>query len=93
MTQEITDQDRIDCDPFFGDEGELKCRKVTIKTARKQHACFLGSAFGGDNHTIQPGDRYRHEKALVDGDFWGEWKCCMKCIDRDIRGDYEDEGP
>lgn len=84
MTQEITDEDRIEYDPFSGDES-VKCRKVTLKVARKQHACFLGGGYGGDKHTIEPGDRYRHEKALVDGDFWGEWKCCLNCIDKECR--------
>ena len=81
----ITDEERIAHDLFPGEEGSIAMRQVTIKTARKEHACFLSFAYGGQQHNIQPGERYRHEKALVDGDFWGEYKCCLNCVDREIR--------
>lgn len=81
----ITDEERIRHDLFPGEEGDVKLRAVTIKTARKEHECFLSMAYGGVPHTIQPGERYRHEKALIDGDFWGMYKCCLKCVDREIK--------
>lgn len=89
----ITDEERIAHDLFPGEEGSIAMRQVTIKTARKEHQCFLSFANGGTPHSIQPGERYRHEKALVDGDFWGVYKCCLKCTDReinDIRGEEND---
>lgn len=90
----ITDEDRINHDLFSGEEADIKLKKVSIKTARKRHECFLGKAYDREPHDIQPGERYRHEKALIDGDFWGEYKCCLKCVDRGIRlfdGEDEDE--
>ena len=35
-----------------------------------------------DGHKINKGDRYRHDRALVDGDFWGEYRTCTNCIDK-----------
>lgn len=67
--------------PFEGEEGTIACRTVTLKKAKKEHPCFFGMSTFSDGHTIKPGETYRHEKALVDSDFWGEWKCCTKCID------------
>lgn len=76
----------IRTDPFQGDEAELTCRTVAIRTARKEHKCFDLS--GKQDHTIKPGERYRYEKALVDGDFWGEYHMCLKCMDKLISGKY-----
>lgn len=91
----ITDEDRINHDLFPGEEGSVALRTVSIKKARKVHDCFLGLAperSGVARHQIQPGERYRHEKALIDGDFWGEYKCCLNCVDREIKlFDGEDE--
>lgn len=86
-----TDSDYIATDPFFGDESDIKCRTVKIKTARKQHKCF--GLTGQQDHMINPGDRYRYEKALVDGSFFGEYKICLKCMDEfisDIEGHDDD---
>lgn len=74
-----TDQEYIAADPFVGDEADITCRTVKIKTARKQHKCF--GMTGQQDHFINIGDRYRHEKALVDNSFFGEYKICLKCID------------
>lgn len=76
------DSDYIAYDPCFGDEGTVSFRTVKLVTARKEHACFLGAGPYGDGHTIKPGDRYRDEKALVDGDYWGRYKVCIPCIDK-----------
>lgn len=78
------DSDYLEHDPFCGDDGDLTCRNVAIRTARKEYACF-GGAGDGDGHTIKPGDRYRYETALVDGDFWGTYRICLPCIDKWIR--------
>lgn len=81
-----TDDVYINTDPFFGDEGELTCRSVAIRTARKSHLCMTLS--GKQDHHIQPGERYRYERALVDGDYWGEYKLCLPCMDKFISGKY-----
>jgi len=73
-------------DPFFGDESELTCRTVKIRTARKTHRCY--SIDGRQDHEIAPGDRYRFEQARVDGSFWGSYRICFACMDRLI-GDAE----
>jgi len=91
MTSIISDEDRIAHDLFPGDECSIKLRAITIKKARKEHECFLSMAYGGVPHNIQPGERYRHEKALIDSDFWGVYKCCLKCVDREIRDLSGDE--
>jgi hypothetical protein len=85
-----TDSEYINTDPFFGDEGELTCRTVSIKKARKKHTCF--SIDGKQDHEILPGERYRFEKARVDNSFWGSYRICLKCMDRfieDLEGDEE----
>lgn len=83
-----TDKDYISADPFSGDESDLQCRTIAIRTARKRHQCH--TITGIQDHTIEPGDRYRHERALVDGSFWGEYRICLKCMDEllaDLHGD------
>lgn len=90
----ITDEDRISHDPFQGEEADIKLRTVTIKKARKRHTCFLSGVDGVGPHDIQSGERYRHEKALVDASFWGEYRMCLNCVDREIRlsfGEDDDE--
>lgn len=74
-----TDDEYINADPFSGDEAELTCRNVTIRTAKKNHLCY---GLGGErDHGIQIGQRYRYERARVDGSFWGEYKICLHCMD------------
>jgi hypothetical protein len=75
-----SDEEYILTDPFFGDEAERTCVSVTVKTARKEHACF--SIDGKQDHSIAPGQRYRHERARIDGSFWGEYKICLDCMDK-----------
>lgn len=90
----ITDEQRLEYDQFDGEEGEIKCRTVKIRTARKEHGCFFGAGNYGDGHTIKPGDRYRHERALIDGDFWGQYRLCLTCLDKwiaEMDGDDEAE--
>lgn len=71
-------------DPFMGDESELTCRTVEIRRARKPYLCF--SHDGRQDHNIEPGQLYRYEQALVDGDFWGQYRICLHCMDKVIRG-------
>lgn len=69
-------------DPCEGDDGCVTCRTVKLVRARKAHPCFLGTALGEDGHSIQPGDIYRSERALVDGDYWGSYAVCVPCMDK-----------
>lgn len=92
----ITDEDRLDFDLFAGDEGEVSCHTVTMRTAAKEHACYGGLGGDGDGHMIHKGQRYRHERARIDNDFWGEYRVCTACLDKWIADlecddDYEDE--
>lgn len=77
------DRDYIRFDPCEGDmDVQVSCRTVRLVRARKEHACFLGAAPGEDGHRIQPGDTYRSERALVDGDYWGNYAVCVPCMDK-----------
>ena len=78
----------ISFDPCAGDESEIACRTVSLRKARKSHPCFFGLAPYGDGHRISSGETYRYEKALVDRDFWGQYRVCLRCIDRMLDGDY-----
>ena len=86
---QVTDEDYINHDPFCGDESELSCRSVSLRKARKEHLCF--TLDGKQDHNIKVGERYRYEKALVDKSFWGEYRICLKCTDKFIALDSEDE--
>lgn len=79
-----TDAEYLTYDPFQGDESEITCRNTTIRTARKEHICY--GLTGKRDHTIKPGERYRYEKARVDGSFWGEYRICLNCMDKYIAG-------
>lgn len=81
-----TNQDYINYDPFQGDESELTCRSVVIRKANKEHTCY--GLTGKQDHTIKPGERYRYEKARIDGSFWGEFRICLGCMDKFIADDY-----
>lgn len=91
-TARHTDAEYTSFDPFQGDESDLKCRAVAIRIARKEHPCF--ALPGATPHVIKPGDRYRHERALVDGSFWGNYRICLGCLDKwiaECEGDDEDD--
>lgn len=88
-----TDAERLALDPFDGDESELKLRTIRIRTARKEHPCF-GIGCSRPGHTIKPGERYRHERALVDGEFWGDYRICLACCDKwldELNGDTDED--
>lgn len=81
----FTDDDYVAVDPFAGDESDVRCRSVRIRRARARHTCY---GLAGDmDHTIEPGQRYRHERALVDGT-WGEFRMCFPCLDAFLEGDF-----
>lgn len=89
MTREVTDQERLTHDPFFGDEGKVSCRTVKLVKARRPHDCWYGLALGPASlHHIQAGERARFEKALIDGDYWGSYYMCLTCLDNDIKGRF-----
>ncbi len=80
-----TDAEYLNADPFFGDESELACHTVELRTARKDHVCY--SLDGNRDHTIKRGERHRYERASVDGSFWGEYRLCLKCLDAWMKDD------
>ena len=80
-----TADEYANADPFEGDESELACRTVTIRKARKDYLCF--GLNGRQDHGIQKGTFYRHERARVDGSFWGEYRICLQCIDALLAGE------
>lgn len=85
-----TDEDYIHFNPFEGDEAKIECRSVSLVRVRKPQSCFFGlEPLRGDKHVIQPGERARYEKALIDGSFWGRYYVCLPCMDRWL-GDTEE---
>lgn len=93
-TQKYSNADYIDFYLWDGDDAQLSCQKVTLPKAQKDHPCFFGLGENGDKHTIKKGERYRLETALVDGDFWGKWRCCVPCMDKyldEFTGDGDDD--
>lgn len=88
-----SDAQYLAVDLFQGDEADLTCRTVKLVTTRKEHACHAFVAFtdGINPCVIRIGARARHERARVDGSFWGSYYACLPCLDRTIAGDFEDE--
>jgi hypothetical protein len=81
-------QDYLELDLFAGEDADITCRTVKLVRTRKRHICFFG--LNGDGHSIAQGDYARHEKALVDSDYWGSYYLCIPCLNReiaDLRGD------
>lgn len=76
--------DYLNFDLFQGEEAEITCRNFKMVKAKKEHACFFGLGSYGDGHTIKAGENYRYETGLVDGSFWGKYRCCIKCLDKHI---------
>lgn len=75
-----TENEYLDYDAFQGDETDVSMKTVKLVKARKNHRCFT---FPGETpHDIQKGDTYRYEKALIDSDYWGEYRMCLHCCDR-----------
>lgn len=84
-----TDAEYLAFDLFQGDESELTCRSVKLVTTRKEHACHACAS--STPCTIPPGTRARHERALVDGDFWGSYYACLPCLDKAMSECIEDD--
>lgn len=82
LSLKFSERDYIQFDPCDGDVGKVSCRTVRLVRARKEHVCFLGAGPYADGHLIQPGDVYRSERALVDGDYWGNYAVCVPCMDK-----------
>lgn len=77
-----TDQDYIDFDPYDGDFGAgVRMETVKVVTVRKAHACMAGNLYGFRPHNIEPGERARYAKFLMDGR-WEESYVCLPCIER-----------
>lgn len=71
-------EDYLNVNVFFGDEGELSCHTMKIVKARKSHQCMMSGS------VISPGSFARHDKALVDGDFWGSYYTSLEALERMI---------
>lgn len=78
----FNEADYLRFDPCAGDDGCVTCRTVKLVRARKARPCFLGTAPGEEGHHILPGDTYRSERSLVDGDCWSNYAVCVPCMDR-----------
>lgn len=83
----FTDAEYLNVDLFQGNDSELTCRSVKLVVTRKAHAChaFADSA----PCAIAPGSRARHERARIDGSFWGSYYACLPCLKRTIAGDFD----
>ena len=77
----FAEEDYLNFSPYEGEDGEVSCRTVKLVKANKEHDCFFGLGSYGDGHKISKGDVYRYEKELIDGDFFGSYKVCVKCMD------------
>lgn len=78
------ERDYLAFDPCDGDrDGDVRLRTVKMVRARKELPCFGGAdPRYGDMHTIKPGEVYRYERALIDGDYWGQYRMCVACMDK-----------
>lgn len=88
-----SDDDYIRFNPFDGDrDGDVKCRSVRLIKVRKPQSCFFGMLpTYGDQHMIQPGERARYEKALIDRSFWGRYYVCLPCMDKWLTEAFAEE--
>jgi hypothetical protein len=78
----FNEADYIAFDPCEGEDAVVSCRTVRLVRARKERPCFFGSGQRGDGHLIRRGEVYRSERALVDGDYWGNYAVCVPCMDK-----------
>lgn len=80
-TLKHAEDDYLRFDPFEGDRDvDIRMRTVKLVRVRKPHRCQLGIGEGA-GHDIAIGELARHERALVDGDFWGSYYVCIPCMD------------
>lgn len=75
----------VSCTPLYncGDGDAATVSRVSIRTARKHHAC------GECSWQIAPGDKYEHVAGVWDGS-WSTFKTCLSCVE--IRAHFGDEG-
>lgn len=74
------ERDYLVWDPFDGErDTAIRCQQTTLRTARKRWTCF--GLLGEQDHEIQPGELYRHEKGFVDGR-WGCYRLCIQCMNK-----------
>ena len=74
------ERDYLVWDPFDGERDTgIRCQQTTLRRARQRWTCF--GLLGEQDHEIQPGDLYRHEKGFVDGR-WGCYRLCIGCMDK-----------
>ena len=74
------ERDYLVCDPFDGERDTgIRCQQTTLRRARQRYTCW--GLLGEQDHEIQPGDLYRHEKGFADGR-WGCYRLCIGCMDK-----------
>jgi hypothetical protein len=77
----FSDDEYLRCDLFGGERDvDIRCRTVKIAKVRKSHKCH-GFDRETHGHTINPGERARYEKAIVDGK-WERYYMCLGCMDK-----------
>lgn len=85
-----TEEQMLDYDPFFGEEGVITLHTKKIVKVRKSHPCWFGlNRFRDDvNHLIEKGQKARFEKALIDGDYFGSYYMCLGCLEKEMDDVY-----
>ena len=74
------ERDYLVWDPFDGERDTgVRCQQTTLRRARQRYTCW--GLLGEQDHEIQPGDLYRHEKGFADGR-WGCYRLCIACMDK-----------
>lgn len=81
QTARITDEDYLRFDPFEGERDvDIRCKSVKLVAVRNPQKCH-GLDAESHGHAINPGERARYEKAIVDGK-WGSCYVCLGCMDK-----------
>ncbi len=74
------ERDYLVWDPFDGERDTgIRCQQTTLRRARQRYTCW--GLLGEQDHEIQTGDLYRHEKGFADGR-WGCYRLCIGCMDK-----------
>ena len=73
----------LENDPFCGSDRDVnvRCHTAKIVTVRKSHPCVLADLIGNEFHSINPGEKARRDKAIVEGE-WGSYYTCIPCMDK-----------
>lgn len=76
----FSERDYLVWDPFDGERDTgIRCQQTTLRRARQRYTCW--GLLGEQDHEIQPGELYRHEKGFADGR-WGCYRLCIGCMDK-----------